>query len=64
MSCQKSSDLGLASVLLNRYLDIADIIDDPDNNNISEDDEFRITDIPSPYDVHMPMKNMISEGEN
>lgn len=64
MSCQKLNDLGLASVLLNRYLDISDIIDDPDNNNISEDDEFRITDIPSPYDVNMPMKNMISESEN
>ena len=64
MSCQKSNDLGLASVLLNRFLDIADIIDDPDNNNLPEDDEFRITDIPSPYDVNMPMKNMISESEN
>jgi hypothetical protein len=50
---------GLASILLNRYLDISDIIDDPDNNNISEDDEFRLTDIPSPYNVNMPMKNMI-----
>ena len=40
MSCQKSNDLGLASVLLNRFLDIADIIDDPDNNNLPEDDEF------------------------
>jgi hypothetical protein len=48
---------------LNRYLDINEIIEDPDNNNISEDDEFRITDIPSPYDVNMPMKNMISEEE-
>lgn len=64
MSCQKSNDLGFASVLLNRYLDISDIIDDPDNNNIPEDDEFKITDIPSPYDVNMPMKNMITEGEN
>ena len=53
----------MASILLNRYLDISDIIEDPDNNNISEDDEFRLTDIPSPYNVNMPMKNMISEGE-
>ena len=61
--CQKENDLGLASVFLNRYLDINEIIDDPDNNNIPEDDEFRITDIPSPYDVNMPMKNFISEAE-
>lgn len=53
----------MASILLNRYLDINEIIEDPDNNNIAEDDEFRITDIPSPYDVNMPMKNMISETE-
>jgi intraflagellar transport protein 172 len=44
-------------------LDINEIIEDPDNNNIPEDDEFAITDIPSPYNVNMPMKNMISEGE-
>ena len=50
-------------MLLNRYLDINEIIEDPDNNNIPEDDEFAITDIPSPYNVNMPMKNMISEGE-
>jgi hypothetical protein len=49
--------------LLNRYLDINEIIEDPDNNNIPEDDEFKITDIPSLYDVNMPMKNFISEGE-
>lgn len=53
----------MASVFLNRYLDINEIIEDPDNNNIPEDDEFSITDIPSPYDVNMPMKNFISEAE-
>ena len=52
----------MASVLLNRYLDINEIIDDPDNNNIPEDDEFAVSDIPSPYNVNMPMKNFISEG--
>lgn len=50
-------------MFLNRYLDINEIIEDPDNNNISEEDEFRITDIPSPYNVSMPMKNMINEAE-
>lgn len=53
----------MASVLLNRYLDINEIIEDPDNNNIPEDDEFKITDIPSLYDVNMPMKNFVSEAE-
>lgn len=50
-------------MLLNRYLDINEIIEDPDNNNLPEDDEFAISDIPSPYNVNMPMKNMITEAE-
>lgn len=59
MCCQKNN-IGLASVLLNRYLDINEIIEDPDNNNIPEEDDFKITDIPSLYDVNMPIKNFIS----
>ncbi len=54
---------GFASILLNRYLDINEIIEDPDNNNIPEDDEFKLTDIPSLYDVNMPMKNFVAEAE-
>lgn len=57
------NELGLASVFLNRYLDINEIIEDPDNNNISEDDDFKISDIPSPYNVSMPVKNLITEAE-
>ncbi len=53
----------MASVLLNRYLDINEAIDDPDNINIPEDDEFALTDIPSPYNVSMPIKNMIDEQQ-
>lgn len=60
-SCQKGGNNGLASVLLNRYLDISEIIDDPENSNIPEDDEFKITDIPSLYDVNMPEKNFLPE---
>ena len=62
MCCQKNN-IGLASVLLNRYLDINEIIEDPDNNNIPEEDDFKITDIPSLYDVNMPIKNFVSEDE-
>lgn len=50
-------------MLLNRYLDINEIIEDPDNNNIPEEDEFKISDIPSLYDVNMPMKNFLPEAE-
>ena len=54
---------GQASVLLNRYLDINEAIDDPDNINIPEDDQFALTDIPSPYNVSMPVKNMVDEQQ-
>ena len=40
----------LAITLLNRYLDIYEVIEDQDNNNFGEDD-FAISDIPSPFDV-------------
>lgn len=55
---------GFASVLLNRYLDINEIIDDPHTENVPAEGEFKITDIPSIYDVNMPVKNdLISETE-
>jgi len=38
MTCKKNNLFGQASVLLNRYLDINEAIDDPDNINIPEDD--------------------------
>lgn len=60
MACKKNNMYGLASVLLNRYLDINEIIEDPDNNNISEENGDILADIPSPFNVNMPMKNLIS----
>ena len=47
-------------MLLNRYLDIYEVIEDPDNNNLTESNEFNNTDIPSPYDVPFPEKNIIT----
>lgn len=59
-ACQKANLTGMASIFLNRYLDINELIDDPDNNNLGDNNEFDVTDIPSPYDVNMPVKNFLS----
>ena len=53
----------MASVLLNRYLDLNEIIEDPDSANLPESNDFDNTDIPSPYDVSMPVKNFVSNEE-
>ena len=47
-------------MLLNRYLDIYEVIEDPDNNNLGDNSDFTNTDIPSPYDVPLPEKNFVS----
>ena len=61
-AARKQNWLDVAFVLLNRYLDINEVIDDPDsNNNLGDNSEFALTDIPSPYDVPLPEKNMINE---
>lgn len=48
-------------MLLNRYLDIYEVIEDPDSNNLGDNSDFAITDIPSPFDVPLPEKNVISD---
>ena len=62
-SCRQNNLEDIAFVFLNRYLDIYYVIDDPQNNPIEEVDEFKITDIPSLYDLQQPAKNIASEDE-
>jgi len=62
-ACKQTGDDDTAFVLLNRYIDIFYVIDDPSSNNIEEVEEFKITDIPSLYNLHLPPKNMIEEDE-
>lgn len=50
----------MSFVFLNRYLDIYELIEDPDANNLGDNAEFQNTDIPSPYDVPLPEKNLIT----
>ena len=53
----------MAHVLLNRYLDIFEVIEDPDGNPLSDSSEFALTDIPSPYDCPLPENNLINAKE-
>ena len=53
----------MAFIFLNRYLDIYEVIEDPTNNNLGDNDDFKLTDIPSPYDVSLPEKNFIQASE-
>jgi len=53
----------LAFIFFNRYIDLWDAIVDPEANMISENTDFEGTDIPIPYEIPLPEKNMLSEAE-
>eukprot|EP01017_Pseudomicrothorax_dubius_P046139 TRINITY_DN8090_c0_g1_i2.p1 TRINITY_DN8090_c0_g1~~TRINITY_DN8090_c0_g1_i2.p1 ORF type:complete len:616 (+),score=184.35 TRINITY_DN8090_c0_g1_i2:67-1848(+) len=63
MACRRINWLPMAFVLLNRYLDIYEVIEDPDNNNMGDNSDFQTADIPSPFDVPLPEKNFVKEKE-
>lgn len=53
LDSKAGGNINMAFFFLNRFLDIADAIDDPENAQIDNTD-FMDTDIPSPYDLDMP----------
>lgn len=53
MDCKTAGMTNMAFFFLNRFLDIADAIDDPENAAIDNTD-FMNTDIPPPYDLDLP----------
>jgi len=53
LDCKNANMINMSFFFLNRFLDIADAIDDPDNAAIDNTD-FMDTDIPSPYDLDLP----------
>ena len=60
VACKKSNNMTMAFLLLNRYLDIYEVIEDPENNgNLAEQGEFQYTDIPNLFDVPLPEGNLI-----
>lgn len=53
VDCKSAGMINMSFFFLNRFLDIADAIDDPENAAIDNTD-FMETDIPSPYDLDLP----------
>merc|ERR1719160_1052914 len=62
LDCKDAGNINMAFFFLNRYLDIADAIDDPENAAIDGSD-FMNTDIPSPYDLDLPESHHSSEAQ-
>lgn len=59
LDCKEAGMINMSFFFLNRFLDIADAIDDPENAAIDNTD-FMDTDIPSPYDLDLPDQNHVS----
>jgi len=53
LECKNANMINMSFFFLNRFLDIADAIEDPENAAIDNTD-FMETDIPSPYDLDLP----------
>jgi intraflagellar transport protein 172 len=50
----------MAFIFFNRYIDLWDAIVDPEGATITENDDFEGTDIPPPYEIPIPEKNILS----
>lgn len=61
-AAQKQNWLSYAFVLYNRYIDIYEVIQDPDSNTNADNTDFVMTDIPSPFDVPLPEKNLLPQN--
>lgn len=64
VACQQEGWLNMGFIFLNRYLDLADAIEDPEGGVAALGDaaDFEGTDIPV-YDIPLPEKNFTSETE-
>ena len=62
-ACRKEGLNSQAFMFFNRYLDLYEAIEDPDNAAIGDNSDFEFTDIPSPYEIPLPEKNFISKDE-
>lgn len=61
-ACKQEGVNNMAFVFFNRYLDLAEAIEDPNSANI-DNAEFDATDIPSPYDIPLPETNLTAEDQ-
>lgn len=53
----------MAFMFFNRYIDLYDAIEDPEGAGITDNSDFQETDIPSPFEIPLPDKNLISIDE-
>jgi len=60
---RKINQNDMAFIFFNRYIDLWDAIQDPDGNMIQENTDFEGTDIPVPYEIPLPEKNVLGETE-
>lgn len=63
MDCKDANMINMAFLFLNRFLDISDAIEDPDNAGIDNMD-FKDTDIPDPCDLELPEKPHVGSTES
>ena len=64
LACRSAKQTNMAFILLNRYLDFAEAIEDTEGAiALQENTDFKHTDIPSPYDVPLPDKNCLSKDK-
>ncbi|KAA0161786.1 hypothetical protein FNF31_03572 [Cafeteria roenbergensis] len=61
-ACRDAGRLNVAYVMLNRFLDLFEAIEEGDANDIDNTD-FEGTDIPSPLDFPLPAAHWLSEDE-
>lgn len=60
LACKKQNWMTYAFVILNRYLDIYEVIADPESGDTGDNQAFLNSDIPSPYEVELiPEKNLV-----
>mmetsp|Transcript_26671 Transcript_26671/g.67756 ORF Transcript_26671/g.67756 Transcript_26671/m.67756 type:complete len:1759 (-) Transcript_26671:158-5434(-) len=59
LDCKNAKAINMSFFFLNRFLDIADAIEDPENAAIDNTD-FMDTDIPSPYDLDLPETSIVT----
>jgi len=62
MACKNGSDLNMAFVFLNRFLDISEAVEEHDSSSTTLDNsDFADTEIP--FDFPLPDKQFLSDGE-
>lgn len=62
-ACRAAGLNNAAFIYFNRYIDLYDVIDDPDNAGGLDNTAFENTDIPSPFEIPLPEKNIINPAE-